>query len=508
MTINIKTALRTVAGIKLPVLVFLLAANMLQARTMYLATDGDDSADCVAGAEFKTLARALSCLTAGDTLIIREGAYTSGLIVKLEGTAEAPIVIKGESLEAVIDTSYRESRDNLRLDNSSHVVLENLTVRRSSRAGLGIINCHHITVRGCVFADNYKWGIFTGFADDVHFEDNECYGAKDEHGIYHSNSGDRFVIRGNRIHNNAGCGIHINGDPEMGGDGVNSYGLVEDNIIYLNGTPKGGAGINMTHVQDVLVRNNLLYKNYAGGFTFYQDTGDFSQGSKRGVIMGNTVYFEVYGRNCVNIAPTSEKAVVVGNILVSRKIDSNLQVESEHLSTIVSDYNNLWGVDSFEVVERDGKTMSLADWRSLTGNDMHSVVDDPFFVDLESDDYTLTDSSAAVDMGIPRDSLEAILEGLGGFEWHLALLDSIPDRDILGYARPAGAGPDAGAYELGGSPTGFYDFNRDGELGLADAIELILRGFSAPEDRALDVNKDGKYTIADVIQLLIMMRQS
>ena len=74
------------------------------------------------------------------------------------------------------------------------MVVDGLTFRNSNRAGLGIIRSDHITVRNCVFANNYKWGIFTGFADDVLFENNECYGAKDEHGIYHSPSGDRAVI--------------------------------------------------------------------------------------------------------------------------------------------------------------------------------------------------------------------------------------------------------------------------------------------------------------------------
>ncbi|MBN2288266.1 MAG: right-handed parallel beta-helix repeat-containing protein [Candidatus Glassbacteria bacterium] len=475
------------------------------ARTLYLGPGGDDSADCVAGAEFKTLERAVSCLIAGDTLIVREGTYSGGVYVRTEATAEAPVLIQGESLEAVISGSGSRP-DAIRVDGASHVAIDRLTIRQAARAGIAVLTSDHVTVTRCCLADNHTWGIFTGFADDVHFEGNECYGAKDEHGIYHSNSGDRFVIRGNLIHHNAANGIHINGDPEMGGDGVISFGLVEDNIIYGNGS-KGGAGINMTHVQDVLVRNNLIYRNYAGGFTFYQDTGTFAQGSKRAVIMGNTVYFHSrYGRSGVNIASTSEKAVIAGNIFVSGGVRETLEVNSSHLSTIVSDYNLLWGVDPSQTVVRNDRRTSLEVWRSLSKNDPHSITADPLFLDPDSAGFSIADTSAAVDAGMPLDTLKAILQRLGGFEWTLALLDSLPDEDILGRSRPAGAGPDIGAYEVGAQPTGRYDFNGDGKLSVADAVALLLLGRADPEDPAADVNGDGRYTMADVIKLLLVIR--
>ena len=497
-----------IVKISLLTLVLCLFSSPLFARTFYLSPEGDDSAACVSGAEFSTLSHAVSCLAAGDTLFVREGNFTGGVYVRVEATEEAPVLIQGESIEAVISGSG-SNVDAIRVDGASHIIIDRLTVRDAARAGVSVLLSHHVRVTRCRFADNYKWGIFTGFADDVHFEDNECYGAKNEHGIYHSNSGDRFVIRGNLIHDNAACGIHMNGDPEMGGDGVLSFGIVEDNIIYGNGGISGGAGINMTHVQDVLVRNNLIYNNYAGGFTVYQDNDTFEQGSKRVVIMGNTVFFRSFrGRSGVNIQTTSEKVVVIGNIFVSGGSRGTLEVNSEHLSTIVSDYNILWGIDSERTVERSNKRMSLEGWRSLTGNDTHSRAADPFFVDPDSGDFTITDSSTAVDAGMPVDSVRTILEVMGGFEWLLTQLDTLPNEDILGRSRPVGAAPDAGAYEIGEEPTGLYDFNGDGKLSVADAIALLLLARETPEDPAVDVNGDGRYTMADVIQLLLLMRDN
>ncbi len=268
----------------------------LSARTMYLSAGGDDNSQPGPGATFRTVGRAFEALAAGDTLIVREGSHLGGQIVTVSGTAAAPIVIRGESLSAAIDSAARDNRDALRLEGCSYIVIENLTFRKGGRGGLAIYGSDHVTVRGCRMGDNGIWGIITSFADDLHLEDNECWGSKIEHGIYHANSGDRFVIRGNRSHHNSGCGIHMNGDPEIGGgDGVLNFGIVENNIIYENGGGKGGAGLNMTHVQDIIVRHNLLYRNHAGGITFYQDADASAQGSKRGLFLGNTIVFH-WGR--------------------------------------------------------------------------------------------------------------------------------------------------------------------------------------------------------------------
>ncbi len=483
-----------------------------QAKTIYLSTTGDDNVACEAGAEFASLAAALACLQAGDTLFVRDGVYSGGPLVSLTGTAEAPIVIRGQSLEAVFDSTVRASRDILRLDNSSHVVVEGLTFRSSNRAGLGIIRSDHITVRNCVFADNYKWGIFTGFADDVLFENNECYGAKDEHGIYHSNSGDRFIIRGNHIHHNAGNGIHLNGDPELiypgeDDDGVLNFGIVERNIIHDNGT-RGGAGINMTHVRDVIVRNNLLYNNIAGGFTFYADTTDQNYTSRRALIMHNTVYFRPFsGRAVVNIQNTSEGVVIVNNILVTGGGQNPvLQVWASKYNSILSDYNVLWGVDSSGIATvNDRQTYSLGNWRNSRKSDLNSFYADPLFVSVADSLFSPSDASPAVDAAAPLDTVRAMVARLDSSGWLLGRLDSLENDDLYGNSRPAGAAADMGAIELGADPQSLYDFNRDGRFGVADALALLLNGWRDPLEQSYDIDGSGAWGVADVVALVRLM---
>jgi len=431
--------------------VFLLACclSSASARTFYLSPSGDDSATPEQGAVFRTLRAVIPHLWGGDTLIIRRGQYSGGVHIRCGCSPDAPLVIKGESKYAIIRGSG-DQRDGISLDDCANVILDGLNVTMASRGGIVLDHSKFVTVRNCRTYNNGKWGIFTSFASDFVLENNECFGSQLEHGIYHSNSGDNFVIRGNFIHDNSGCGVHVNGDPEYGGDGVIQYGIIEKNLIVRNGCTLGGAGINMTHVQDVIVRNNLLYHNYAGGITLYQDSGTFAQGSKRALIYGNTVVYKPgEGRTGVNIMPTSEYALITGNIFLSGGSRGCIEINSEHLSTIVSDYNVIWGIDKSEIVERfNEQRISLKSWREMSGNDLNTVVADPGFRSPEFADFRPRKGSPVGDAAMPPEQIRQHLRRLGGFDWHLKKLDELPDEDFAGKPRRKGGRRVAGAYTL------------------------------------------------------------
>jgi hypothetical protein len=411
----------------------------LCARTLYLSASGDDCVQLKHGETvFKTLQRAIDSLMPGDTLLVRKGVYSGGARIRIAGTAEAPVLIRGESLEAVVLGNSDDLEDGLRIENSSYLTLDRLSICGASHCGIFITDSDHFRLTRCRLAGSVRPNLMTGFVDYFHAEDNEFCGSRKSHGLYHGNSGDHYVIRRNTVHHNYGNGIHLNGDPEIkGGDGVLNFGVVEDNTIYSNGL-RGGGGINMTHVHDVLVRNNLLYNNYNQGMTVYQDVGPLEQGSKRVVILGNTIYYQpLCGQSCINIQTTSEKVLIVGNIIVSGGIRPALEINSDHLSTVKSDFNILCGMDEKEMIERKDKRMSLDRWCSISGNDSHSKVTEPDFLNAAAGDFMLADSNLALDAGIPPDSVRAVLYRLGGFEWILGLLNErLQDENTFGWKKP------------------------------------------------------------------------
>ncbi|HMD89374.1 MAG TPA: right-handed parallel beta-helix repeat-containing protein, partial [Anaerolineaceae bacterium] len=250
-----------------------------------------------------------------------------------------------------------------------------------------------------------------------------------QHGIYISNSSDYPSILHNRLHNNAGCGLHMNGDISMGGDGIISYGLVEGNIIYENGA-SGGSGINMDGVTDTLVSNNLLYNNHASGISMYQIDG--GSGSKRNKIYNNTIIMPSDGRWDINIPEPDDTLPDYGN--TNNQVFNNilynnhswrgvLTIGPSDLVGFNSDYNVV--MDRFSDDGQD-TPITLADWQSK-GFDHHSLIaiPDQLFVN-PANDYHLKADSPAVDVG--------------------KYLSDVPD-DLDGNPRPSGYGYDIGAYE-------------------------------------------------------------
>ncbi len=147
---------------------------------------------------------------------------------------------------------------------------------------------------------------------------------------------------------------------------------------------------------------------------------------------------------------------------------------------------------------------SLAAWRTATGNDRHSRVADPGFAAADSADYTLRPGSPALEAGAPPDSVRAALERLGGCEWLLARLDSLPRQDLRGYPRPAGAATDAGAFEMSLG----QDFNGDGLLDVRDVPAMIRLARRQPADPWLDLSGDGRFSIIDALLLVLRIRTS
>lgn len=264
---------------------FLIILSSLQssmAAELYVSTAGNNGSNCSESQPCRQIRRALALVQTGDTVLVSNGTYLGFTARNIVGTVSAPITIKaqGNSVE-ILPTSDRgtyEDRDNIYLTFCEHVIIDGLQTYNAPRAGMRIDASHYITVKNGRFGNNGTWGIFTNHSNNVLLENNEAYGSGKEHGIYLSNSGDQPTVRGNILHDNNVCGLHMNGDLSAGGhggvvgDGIISNALVEKNVIYNNGSG-GGSAINMDGVQDSTVKNNLLYNNRATGIVAFRIDG-------------------------------------------------------------------------------------------------------------------------------------------------------------------------------------------------------------------------------------------
>jgi parallel beta-helix repeat protein len=404
---------------------------------------GNNSAAGTALAPWQTLQYAADRVGPGDVVTVLPGNY-AGFQLETSGAFADPIEFLAEP-GVYITQPVPDRGDGINLEGAAHVIIDGFNVDGMPRAGVrsvGFANdlTSHVTLRNITATNNGEWGIFTGHVDDLVIEDNLTSGSLDEHGIYVSNSGDRPILRDNIVFGNHGSGIHMNGDLSQGGDGTISNALVSGNIIHDNGTT--GSGINMDGVQNSLIENNLIYDNHSSGISLYQI--DAAAPASNNVIVNNTIRIADDGRWALNIQDGSIGNKSFNNILISDHATRGaIDVCSDCLPGFVSDYN--------VVISRftsDGPFLSLAQWQTQHGQDLHSLVATAadLFVNPTGGDYHLLPTSPA------RDAGTAMLA---------------PAFDLDGQPRPLGAAFDVGAYEFGllALPG---DYNQDGTVNAAD----------------------------------------
>lgn len=434
---------RPLAHLAAAVLIAVTACRTAGAATYYVAPTGNDGSAGTQAQPWRTLQKAGDVAGAGDTVLVAAGTY-QGFRARKSGTAIAPVRFIAEPGVIVTTPSPANTNgDNIWVRNVDHVVIDGFETTAAPRAGIAVqgepsANATGVVIRNCHAHDNARWGIFTGFARDLLIENNETSYSAIEHGIYVSNSGDHPTVRGNHVHHNRASGIQLNADPaqrgddpaDPQGDGIIASALIEGNVIHDNGTG-GGAAINLASVRSSLIRNNLLYANRSTGIAGWDDGFSSAFGTRDNRIVGNTIVQAATGRFAIALKNGSINNAVLDNILLHPGSRGALEVDPSSRPGLQSDYNVLTGVFS-----DDTTFLTLTVWRAL-GFDTHSIVATvaAVFADAVQDDYRLSATSPARDVGLA--------------------LGDLP-TDIAGVTRPQGAGVDPGAYELvsgGPSPT-------------------------------------------------------
>jgi parallel beta-helix repeat protein len=393
--------------------------------TYYVSVSGNNSNNgLTANTAFATLEYASNIVSAGDSVLVLSGSYT-GFDIRTSGTSTQPIVFKALSNDVIINVHNPITTDGINIEAADWIEVHGFKIINQPRAGIRIVLSDFVKIKNNTCSNNYKWGIFTGFTNDITIENNSCSYSTDEHGIYVSNSSDRPTIINNHSFNNNGCGIHMNGDLSMGGDGIISNAVVAGNIIHDNGVG-GGSAINMDCVQDSKIFNNLIYNNHATGIAMYQIDG--AEGSKNNKIFNNTIIHPSDGRWAVLVVNASTGNTVYNNILINNhSFRGSICIDEDSKAGFVSDYNLLVN----RLSDDDGNSnMSLVSWQGM-GYDTHSQIvqtENQIFVDPNNSNFHLLPSSQPTNIGA-------------------SLVSSVVNVDLDGIVRPQGSGYDIGCYE-------------------------------------------------------------
>jgi parallel beta-helix repeat protein len=405
----------------LVVLAPLFGVRGAQATDYWVSPSGNDAAGGLSqGTAWATLMHAAGQVGPGDTVHVQPGSY-QGFYLDTGGTPGQPITFVATGAGVAITSDNPITPDGINIEGADHVVIDGFTVNGRTRAGIRAALSNFVTIRNCTAGNNGRWGIFTGFTNDLIVENNETYGSVLEHGIYVSNSCDRPTVRGNLVHDNFANGIHLNGDASQGGDGWIEDALIEDNVIYGNGVG-GGSGINGDGLVNSVIRNNLLYDNHASGISLYRIDG--ATGATGNVVVNNTVINASNARWCVNINNGSTGNTLRNNILYNQhSFRGVITIDASSRPGFSSDYN---AVTSRFSSDGGNTVIALAPWQAL-GYDTSSFVATPAQLFVTAGvDFHLAPTSPAIDAGTAAYA---------------------PSSDLDGAPRPVGGGYDAGAYE-------------------------------------------------------------
>ncbi|HEY7533079.1 MAG TPA: right-handed parallel beta-helix repeat-containing protein, partial [Nitrospiraceae bacterium] len=311
-------------------------------RTFFVAPTGDDSADGSSGRPWLTLQRAAQNVRPGDLVIARPGRY-AGFVLGWDspqnGTLSNPITFQGEP-GAIIESRNARTPDGINLEGASYIVIEGWSIVNGgtiTRAGIRSVTNVGVIIRNNQIDNTGRWGILTGFSDNVLIENNVTSRSQIEHGIYVSNSCVNPIVRNNQVWGNAANGIHMNGDLSQGGNGLIVNALVEKNVIFDNGR-QGGSGINADGVQNSRFLNNVLYNNHASGISLYRIDG--ADGSRNNLVAHNTIVMASDARWALNIQNGSSGTTVVNNILYNQHATrGSIDISSDSLAGMVSNNN-------------------------------------------------------------------------------------------------------------------------------------------------------------------------
>ncbi|NOY98280.1 MAG: hypothetical protein GXP40_03610 [Chloroflexi bacterium] len=427
---------------------------------------------------FCSFETALDNLKPGDTLVIQAGVYTETLLVEgIAGTADAPIVIRGESRDAVIFDGgcpgFPCSVDDVNADQNwegmvfitggDYLILSDLTVRNNIGMGITIEGGNHTTVTN-VLVDGLGNGGIIVEGDPVNPQviGNEVrrtdLGWLDERGRF--NEGDNeaisiirasgFVVANNNVHDVFEEGIVIK-ESSTGGD-------VYDNLVAR----ACAVGIYIDEAHDVRVHHNRVsdtgyyltesgQKQPCGSYPAFDDVlgeyygsgiqlsvGDLGELSQ-GLLTDIQVYRNLVWGCRLNGLESWDELLASGTgagrmtgIRIYNNVFYNCGVDGVGAGIRLEDIddaevvNNIIALNAEEGITGNGVGSSAIshnlfyfaeDWHEPVGADY--VTGDPLFVDPASGDFHLQAGSPAIDrgaeMGLPA------LNGpdIGAFEYGL-----------------------------------------------------------------------------------------
>lgn len=310
----------------------ILGAGRLEAATYYVSTAGNDSNSCATAqsdtqtSHKLTVSAGISCASAGDTVFIHGGTYTSAKDTidsqnypLRSGTSFTnAVTISGFPGETVIlQPPNNVSGVRLTTGSPSYLIIQDLTIDMvntgASAEGVFLYTAHHIRMQRLEVMHGYGFGFHFGDLTPhnevlncrIHDIGQPNSAPIDGHGLYITGSDNLFAD--NDVYDNQGYGFHIYNNHGPHDDP--SRNIIRNNRIHGNGVHGAPAyGIVISYGDANVIENNLIYDNMQGIQVYSASTGT--------LVYNNTVYrnkFEGIALQYYASAPTVRNNIVYAN---------------------------------------------------------------------------------------------------------------------------------------------------------------------------------------------------
>ena len=408
----------------------------------YVAKGGNDQNPGTLDSPWLTIQHAAENLTAGDTILIREGTYHESVYIGQGGNEGKPVTFSAYPNETIVidGTDVTESQNGL-IVTQSYITLRGLEICNWQENAIWVEQAGYLEISDCEI-HNVTYGI--GFADGAnHFVCNRIIAHHfDLYGFDVSPSGGADCHHG--TFND--CLAYTGRDREQNVDG-----------FALGHGTQHDFSLNRCQVYDVFdgfdisARNTILnrcasYNCWNGGYKLWQDQVTLMNclayqnavsnveldwdGEPGKTTLQNCTFVDSGDYN-IWVENAADSLHMVNCILAGGE-NIGLAFEQKNVKNYLGDYN-LFHNDSERAIvvgyEDEFFLDQLNEWQAYSGQDKYSLVThsiSEIFADPAQSDYHLSETSLAVDQGTKLDA---------------------PAEDYEGKPRPQGRGYDIGAFE-------------------------------------------------------------
>jgi hypothetical protein len=418
------------------------AFQTIDGNVYYVSKEGSDENPGSVEAPWLTIQHAARNLTAGETVLIREGTYHESVYIGQGGCLGKPITFSAYPNEIIVidGTGVTESQNGL-IISRSYISLSGLEICNWEENAIWVEQAGYLEISDCEIHD-ICYGI--GFADGSHhFECNRV--------IAH-----HFDLYGFDVSPSGGADCHHGTFNDCIAYTGRDRGQNVDGFALGHGTQHDFT-FNRCQAYDVFdgfdvsARNTILnrcasYHCWNGGYKLWQDevklmnclayknavsNVELDWDGEPGTITLQNCTFADSGDYNIWLENAADSLRMVNCILAGGE-NIGLAFEQMNIENYQGDYN-LFHHDSERAIvigyEDEFSLDQLNEWQVYIGQDKHSIVShtkSDIFISPAQSNYRLSETSLAVDQGTKLDA---------------------PAEDYEGKPRPQGRGYDIGAFE-------------------------------------------------------------